>query len=68
MQSEFYLVEMFGTAPKQNLTENSYFKISTSNLEHNLFRFIALIFGGFLFVFACFGKYIVILCTFHNKL
>ncbi len=62
MQSKFYLVEMFGTAPKQNLTENSYFKISTSNLEHNLFRFIALIFGGFLF-FCMFWK-IYILFTF----
>ncbi len=28
-----HLVERIGTAPKQNLTESSFFEISTSNLE-----------------------------------
>ncbi len=28
-----HLVEKIGTVPKQNLNENSFFKISTSNLE-----------------------------------
>ncbi len=32
------------TTPKQNLTESSFFEISTSNLEHNFFRFLVLIF------------------------
>ncbi len=37
---EFYvhLVEKVG-----NLTESSFFEISTSNLEHNFFRFLDLI-------------------------
>lgn len=39
MGSEFHLVEMFGTAPKHNLTQSSFFVISTSNLEHKLLRF-----------------------------
>ncbi len=30
--------------PKQYLTESSFFEISTSNSEHNWFRFMALIF------------------------
>ncbi len=34
----------FGTASKQNFTESSFFEISTSNLEHKLFRFMVLIF------------------------
>ncbi len=33
-----HLVEKIGTAPKQNLTESSFFEIPTSNLEDNLFR------------------------------
>ncbi len=39
-----HLVEKLGTTPKQNLTESSFFEISTSNLEHNLFRILVLIF------------------------
>jgi len=35
MGDEFPLVEAFGTAAKQNLVESKFFKISTSNLEHN---------------------------------
>lgn len=31
------------TTPKQTVTESSFFEISSSNLEHNLFRFMALI-------------------------
>ncbi len=38
-----HLVEQFGTTPKQNFTESSFFEISTSNLEHNFFRFLVLI-------------------------
>lgn len=35
----FYLLETFGTAAKQTLTESSFFsEISGSNFEHNLFR------------------------------
>ena len=37
-----HLVKKFGTAPKQNLTESLFFEISSSNSEHNLFRFMAL--------------------------
>ncbi len=39
-----HLVEKLGTTLKQNLTERSFFEISTSNLEHNFFRFLLLIF------------------------
>ncbi len=39
-----HLVEKLDTTPKQNLTESSFFEISTSNLEHNFFRFLVLIF------------------------
>jgi len=39
MADEFHLVEAFGTA--------HFFKISSSNLEQNLFRFMALIFLSF---------------------
>ncbi len=34
---------IFGIAPKQNLTRDTFFVISTSNLEHNLFRRVSLI-------------------------
>jgi len=33
---------IFGIAPKQNLLGTSIFVISTSNLEHNLGRYMAL--------------------------
>ncbi len=36
-------MEKCGTAPKLNLTESSFIKISTSNPEHSLFRFMILI-------------------------
>ncbi len=39
-----HLVEKLGTSPKQNFTEISFFEISTSNLEHNFFRFLVFIF------------------------
>ncbi len=39
-----HLEEKLGTAPKHNLTQSSFFEISTSNLEHNFFRFLVLIF------------------------
>ncbi len=39
-----HLVEKLGSTPKQNLTESSFFEISTSNLEHNFFRFLVFIF------------------------
>ncbi len=42
-----HLVEKLGTSPKQNLTESSFFEISTSNLEHNFFKFLVLIFLQF---------------------
>jgi len=34
---------IFGITPKHNLTGTSIFVISTSNLEHNLVRYLALI-------------------------
>ncbi len=36
-------VAVWGITPKQNCIVTSIFFISTSNLEHNLFRYIALI-------------------------
>jgi len=62
MGDEFHLMKTFGTAAKQNLTESSFFEISSSNLEHNLFRFMALIFLQF-YSKMCFLKYI-----FHIKI
>jgi len=47
MESGCTLVKKCGTAPKQNLTASSFFEISTSNLKHNLFIFLALIFLQF---------------------
>ncbi len=44
MEFDAHLVEKLGTTPKQNLTESSFFEISTSNLEHNFFRFLVFIF------------------------
>ncbi len=44
MGFDAHLVEKLGTTPKQNLTESSFFEISTSNLEHNFFRFLVFIF------------------------
>ncbi len=44
MEFDGHLVEKLGTTPKQNLTESSFFEISTSNLEHNFFRFLVFIF------------------------
>ncbi len=41
------LISSNSTAPKQNLTESSFFKISTSNLELNSFRCMALVFMQF---------------------
>ncbi len=40
-------MEAFGTAPEYDLTESSFFAISTSNLEHSFFRVMALIFMPF---------------------
>jgi len=34
---------IFGITPKQNLVRTSIFVMSTSNLEHNLVRYMALI-------------------------
>ncbi len=35
-----HLEEKLGTTSKQNFTESSFSEISTSNLEHNFFRFL----------------------------
>ncbi len=48
MGFDAHLVEKLGTTPKQNLTESSFFEISTSNLEHKLlqifgFHFLAVL-------------------------
>jgi len=40
---QWHPVAIFGTTPKQNLMGTSIFVISSSNLEHNLVRFMALI-------------------------
>jgi len=40
---QWHPVAIFGITPKQNLTGTSEFVISTSNLEHNLVRYIAFI-------------------------
>ncbi len=44
MGFDCHLVEKLGSTPKRNLTECSFFEISTSNLEHNFLRFLVFIF------------------------
>jgi len=40
---QWQLVAIFGITPKQHLMGTYIFVISTSNLEHNLVRFMALV-------------------------
>jgi len=39
---QWHPVAIFGTTPKHNIMGTSIFVISTSNLEHNFVRFMAL--------------------------